>query len=267
HPGGTMRLGPAFSSTLLALLASFASSAAWATDAPKVEAAKSDDLVILSTVDVRGSFLPCGCTIPKGGLPRRAALIDSTRGLRHRVLVVDAGAVFPDKPERRDVGSFIMECMAAMKTDAAGVGDCDLVNGLDFLRSTALETGVPLTCANLIESATGQPAFQPWRLVHAGDVKVGGFGLLAQDAARGPAAGSLTLTDPVLSAREAIGQLRAHGATVIVLLSQLGDQPTERLLEDVTGIDVAISNGHAMRSIGHMTGTTFVAAGGGDHGY
>src|SRR5262249_26799175 len=174
---------------------------------------------------------------------------------------------FPDKPERRDVGSFIMECMAAMKTDAAGVGDCDLVNGLDFLRSTALETGVPLTCANLIESATGQPAFQPWRLVHAGDVKVGVFGLLAQDAARGPAADSLTLTDPVLSAREAIGQLRAHGATVIVLLSQLGDQPTERLLEDVTGIDVAISNGHAMRSIGHMTGTTFVAAGGGDHGY
>lgn len=261
------RRAPGFSITLLALLSPLVSLAARASDVPTPDAKAPDDLVILSTVDVRGSFLPCGCTIPKGGLPRRAALIDSTRGRHRRVLVVDAGAVFPDQRERRGVGSFIMECMSAMKTDAVGVGDCDLTNGLDFLRSTARETGLPLTCANLIESASGQPAFHPWRLVRVADVKVGVFGLLAQDATRGPAADSLTLTDPKLAAREAIGQLRAHGATVIVLLSQLGDQATESLLADVTGIDVAVSNGHSMRSVGHTTGTAFVAAGGGEHGY
>jgi 2',3'-cyclic-nucleotide 2'-phosphodiesterase (5'-nucleotidase family) len=235
--------------------------------APRAATRAADDLVVLSTVDARGSFLPCGCTIPKGGLPRRAALIDSMRDLHRRVLVVDAGAVFPDQPERRSVGPFIMECMAAMKTDAVGVGDCDLTFGLDFLRSTARATGLPLTCANLIENATGQPAFEAWRLVHAADVKVGVFGLLAQYATRGPAADSLTLTDPAPAAREAIGQLRAHGATVIVLLSQLGDQATERLLADTPGIDVAVSNGRYMQSTGHVTGTTFLAANGGDHRY
>jgi 2',3'-cyclic-nucleotide 2'-phosphodiesterase (5'-nucleotidase family) len=199
-------------------------------------------------------------------LPRRAALIDSTRHAHRRVLVVDAGAVFPDQPEKREIGSFIMECMGAMKTDAVGVGACDLSSGLDFLRTTAHDARLPITCANLIETATGQTAFEPWRLVHAGDVKVGVFGLLAQDATRGPAADSLALTDPTPAARETIGQLRAHGATVIVLLSQLGNETTEKLLQDVAGIDVAISNGTTFRSSGHVTGTSFVAAGG-DRGY
>ena len=264
--GGPMK--HALRSFTIMLLASWslAPAAARATDAPQAQPGNSDDLVILSTVDVHGSFLPCGCHIPKGGLPRRAALIDSTRGLHRRVLVVDAGAVFSDQPENRAVGSFIMECMGAMKTDAVGVGACDLSSGLDFLRTTAHEARLPITCANLIETATGQPAFEPWRLVHAGDVKVGVFGLLAQDATRGPAADSLTLTDPAPAAREAIGQLRAHGATVIVLLSQLGNDATEQLLADVAGIDVSVSNGYTIRAYGHMTGTTFVAAGG-DRGY
>jgi 2',3'-cyclic-nucleotide 2'-phosphodiesterase (5'-nucleotidase family) len=252
---------------LLLALSPLTSTAARAAEASKAQETGSNDLVILSTVDVRGSFLPCGCTIPKGGLPRRAALIDSTRALHRRLLVVDAGAVFPDKPERRSVGSFIMECMAAMNTDAVGVGDCDLTNGLEFLRSTARDAGLPLTCATLIENATGRPAFEPWRLVRAADVKVGVFGLLAQDATRGPAADSLTLTDPAPAAREAIAQLRTKGASVIVVLSQLGNEATEKLLEDVAGIDVAVSNGRLLRSNGHLTGNTFVAAGGGEHGY
>jgi 2',3'-cyclic-nucleotide 2'-phosphodiesterase (5'-nucleotidase family) len=205
--------------------------------------------------------------VPKGGLPRRAALIDSTRDVQKRVLVVDAGAVFPVRPERQAVGPFIMQCMAAMKTDAVGVGACDLTFGFDFLRATARDAGLPLTCANLVENATRQPAFEPWRLVHAADVRVGVFGLLAQDASRGPAADSLTLTDPATAAREAIGQLRAHGATVVVLLSQLGDDATEKLLGEVTGIDVAVVNGNAMRAIGYTSGTTLVAAGGGPGGY
>jgi 2',3'-cyclic-nucleotide 2'-phosphodiesterase (5'-nucleotidase family) len=226
-----------------------------------------DDLVIVSTADVRGSFLPCGCTIPKGGLPRRAALIDSARALHHRLLVVDGGAVFPDRVERQAVGPFIMQCMAAMKTDAVGVGDCDLTFGLDFLRGTARDAGLPLTCANLIKNATRQPAFEPWRLVRVADVKVGVFAVLAPDATRGPAADSLTISDPEAAARESIGQLKRHGATVIVLLSQLGNEATEALLDKVDGIDVVVGTGKMYRSMAEARGTAFVAAGGGERGY
>ncbi len=246
--------------TIVALACIPAAPACAADAAPSGTA---DDLVIMSTTDSRGSFLPCGCHVPKGGLPRRAAAVDSVRALYSRTLVVDGGAVFPDLPEGRRVGTFLMQSMAKIGTSAVGVGNCDLSSGLQFLRETANEANLPLTCANLVEKSSGRTAFEASRLVRAGDVNVGVFALLAPDAERGPAADSLVITEPAHVARRTIADLRRRGATVIVLLSQLGEGATDRLAAEVHGIDVVIAgNNPATRTEGHRAGDALVAAGG-----
>ena len=74
--------------------------------ADRVEAAGTSRLTVgvlpvLSTTDALGKTMPCGCTVPKGGLARLASVVDSTRRRYGDALVVDAGDFAPDgkKPE------------------------------------------------------------------------------------------------------------------------------------------------------------------------
>ncbi|MGH7742230.1 MAG: multiheme c-type cytochrome, partial [Candidatus Eiseniibacteriota bacterium] len=69
----------------------------------------------------------------------------------------------------------------------------------------------------------------------------GVFGLLNDKADLGPARDSLEALDPLVSAKRVIDELHKKGATVVVLLSQLGKVETEDLVTELDGIDVAIA--------------------------
>ena len=204
-------------------------------------AAPADRLVFLSTSDVKGKTVPCGCSTPKGGLSRRAGFADSLRRSTPNVLIVDSGGFFPDSKNERDDAPFITAAMLELPVAAAGLGDRELSFGRGFLLATLEASPVPVVCANLWDRTPRKLLVKPWLVHKAGKQKVGFFGLMNAQAALGPSGDSLEVSDPAEAARSAIAALRKQGANVIVLLSSLGKIETEDLVVAVPGIDVAIA--------------------------
>src|SRR5712691_11285640 len=101
-------------------------------------------LLVVTTTDVSGKTSPCGCHTPKGGLARRATFLDSMRAVRKHVLVVDAGGFFPVTDDEREAGPYMLQAMARLGTQVAGVGANELRFGYAFLRENARSAGVPL---------------------------------------------------------------------------------------------------------------------------
>jgi hypothetical protein len=209
-------------------------------DASKRPATGTSTLVILSTADVKGKSSPCGCHTPKGGLARRASFADSVRAENPNVLIVDSGGFFPEEAGYESAAVFMVESMKALGVAAAGVGESDLRFGRSFLTAQLARTKLPVTCANLFVKSTGRTLVQPYVLRPAGRAKVGLFGLLSRSADLGPSRDSLRVADAIETADKTVAALRAKGATVIVLLSELGKVETEEVANAITGIDVVI---------------------------
>ncbi len=197
---------------------------------------------ILSTTDAVGELKPCGCHTPKGGLARVAGLVDSTRIKYGQALLVDAGDFAPDvtRTFERPKLDYQFDVMALLGYDAVGVGDRELAYGLATLRGLAARGKLTLVSSNVIEKATGKPAFATTKIVKVNGVKVGVFGVLDPALELKPtAAGEVTVLDPLATAQEVVAKLRKE-ADVVVCLAHLGRVGGEDLAAQVPGIDVVI---------------------------
>ena len=208
--------------------------------APPVGGRLPAELLVLGTTDLKGRTSPCGCHTPKGGFARSAWVLDSLRAEGAAYLYVDAGGAFPDQDGRTDLAEFMYRSLRSQEPAAVGVGPRDLRHGVQFLRGLARETGLPVLCANLEDRASGRALFPGTRVVTVRGVKVGLFALLGERWDLGPARDSVRVTDPENAAHEAVAALRAQGAQVIVLLSQLGKVGGEDLAAAVPGIHVVL---------------------------
>ena len=183
-----------------------------------------------------------------------------------QILLVDAGGFFPEQDTHRDVAWFLMDAMHLLGTDAVGVGDRDLRFGLAFLRDQAKRSQLPLTSANLFEKKSKRAALATSVVKKVGTVKVGIFSLISDKVDLGPARDSLLVQDPPVAAKRTVEELKKKGATVIVLLSQLGKVESEDLVTAVDGIDAVIVGRNApMLQKGRLIKTT-VACYGGEQG-
>ena len=209
---------------------------------------QDSSLLVVTTNDVSGKTSPCGCHTPKGGLARRAAFMDSVRAVRKHVVALDAGGFFPVTEDEREAAPYMLAAMAKLGTQVAGVGANELKFGYAFLRENARSAGVPLVCANLVQFGTGQPGFEPWHMLTltgpGGQAcKIGVFGLISESAELGPARDSLRIDSAEEAARRCIRELRAEGANVVVLLSQLGKAVGDSVAAHVPGIDLLVGGG------------------------
>ena len=182
------------------------------------------------------------------------------------MLVVDGGGFFPEQDNQQDVAWFLMDAMKVLGTDAVGVGERDLRFGLAYLKSQVKRTNLSVTSANLLDKKTMKPVFAPGVIKQVGSVKVGLFSLINEKATLGMARDSLAIQEPTAAAKLAVADLRKKGATVVVLLSQLGKVESEDLVTAVDGID-AVVVGHDTPIIekGRMIKNT-VACYGGEQG-
>jgi 2',3'-cyclic-nucleotide 2'-phosphodiesterase (5'-nucleotidase family) len=263
------RTGIALSALLLASASHGVSSVAdaapgaAAASAPAVGLGAADSLVVLSTTDVIGKTSPCGCHTPKGGLARQQTFADSLRRRYANVLWVDNGNFFPEDELHEGAAWFLISAMKTLRVDAVCVGDHDLRFGLAPLRERARTAHLPLVCANLELRATHAPAFPRTLIKRVGPATVGVFGVMSDVADLGPARDSLVVTDPALAARQAIADLRKQGATVIVMLSQLGKVGAEDLASTLDGVDVAIAGRNPpLLANGRMIRRTLLVYGG-----
>ena len=158
-------------------------------------------------------------------------------------MVVDNGGFFPEAADSlyRDKAWFLMDGMVLLGTDAAGMSEKELKYGRGFLLAQLKRSRLPMVCANVWDKQTKKTLVPPYVIVKKGTVNVGVFGLTSDKVDLGPSRDSLTLEDPAVAAARVVPEMRKKGATVIVLLSQLGKVESEDLVTGVDGIDVVIA--------------------------
>ena len=156
---------------------------------------------------------------------------------------MDNGGFFPDEADSlyRDKAWFLMDSMVLLGTDAAGMSEKELKYGRGWLLAQLKRTRLPMVCANVWDKQTKKTLVPPYVIVKKGTVNVGIFGLTSDKVDLGPARDSLTLEDPAVAAKRVVDEMRKKGATVVVLLSELGKVESEDLVTGVDGIDVVIA--------------------------
>lgn len=155
-------------------------------------------------------------------------------------MLVDDGGFFPEDSLHIDSAWFLMETMKLVNTDAVGLGDRDLRFGAGFLASHARQARLPMVCANITWKYSRKPLVEPYLIKQVGRVKVGVFGLITNQGDLGPSKDSLTVEEPTAAAKRTIAELHKKGATVVVLLSDLGKVESEDLVTAVDGVDAVI---------------------------
>jgi hypothetical protein len=153
---------------------------------------------------------------------------------------VDNGGFFPEQDDYEDAAWFLMDAMKVLGTDAVGVSEKELRYGRGFLLANYKRTKLPLVSANLIDKVTKKPLVAPYVIKKVGTVNVGIFGLTSDKADLGAMKDSVSVEDPIAAGRRAISELHKKGATVVVLLSQLGKIESEDYVTAVDSIDVVI---------------------------
>lgn len=171
--------------------------------------------------------------------------MDSIRTSYSQVLLVDGGGFFPEDDLHQDVAWFLMDAMKVLGVDAVGMSERELRFGLGYLKAQLKRTQLPMVCANLYEKSSGKLVLAPYVVKQVGSVKVGVFGLMSNTVALGPLGDTLRVEEPTAAAKRTVAELRKRGATVVVLLAQLGKVEGEDLVTAVEGIDAVIL-GHNM---------------------
>jgi 2',3'-cyclic-nucleotide 2'-phosphodiesterase (5'-nucleotidase family) len=210
--------------------------------APPPPPARGQELALLYSSNMQGHATPCDCVRPLGGLARRATVIAQARGQADALLIVDAGDLFEGPGDARRARAFAA-AVGKAGLDAFTPGERDLALGVPFLQKLAAAHQLPILSSNL-DDAAGKPLFGGARVVRAGGVPVGIFGVSAPptpaDADRWRAAG-IRVRPPEEAARAAIAALRQAGASIVVGLFHVGaPAQARRLVAGLAGLDWAV---------------------------
>lgn len=222
---------------LLCLLALAAAAAGCPSSNGKPKSAggegAGDRVILFATAEMKGQTEPCGCNSdPMGDIARIVKLVADARAGGKPVVVVDAGSllyphdmtgnVAPEDRQHFLRGELLARLYGGELQALVGLGP------FDFGKAPIAP---PRQAANV--AATGEVVLAPPRVLQAGKVKVGVFGVAAPGAVKGA-------SDPAPAAAAAVQKLRAEGAQVVVGLVYMQKRDARELARKVTGIDFMI---------------------------
>lgn len=144
---------------------------------------KSTKITILHTNDVHShidTFGPEeGTSANKGGVARRATLVESIRHENPNTLLLDAGDIFQGTPYFNYYGGELeFKLMSKLKYDAATIGNHDFDNGIDGLYAQLPHAEFQFVTANYDFSNTIMDTHtKPYKIFIKDGIKIGVFGL------------------------------------------------------------------------------------------
>ncbi|WP_100615574.1 bifunctional metallophosphatase/5'-nucleotidase [Confluentibacter citreus] len=144
---------------------------------------KTSQITILHTNDVHSHidvFGPeDGRNANKGGVARRASLIESIRRENPNTLLLDAGDIFQGTPYFNYYGGELeFKLMSMLKYDASTIGNHDFDNGIDGLYAQLPHAKFDFICSNYDFSNTIMDTHsKPYRVFKKDNIKIGVFGL------------------------------------------------------------------------------------------
>lgn len=148
-----------------------------------LEAKQLRKLTILHTNDTHSRIDPFPDNDPRyagmGGITMRAALIEEIRRQEKNVLLFDSGDIFQGTPYYNLYGGRPeLECMTAMRYDAATMGNHDFDSGLEGFNKVLPFAKFPFLCANYDFSNTLlHNKTIPWKIFECEEIRVGVFGI------------------------------------------------------------------------------------------
>jgi 5'-nucleotidase len=140
-------------------------------------------ITILHTNDVHSHIDPFGPNdgrnANKGGVARRATLVESIRKDNPNTLLLDAGDIFQGTPYFNYYGGELeFKLMSMLKYDLATIGNHDFDNGIDGLYAQLPHAKFDFVSANYDFSNTVMNTHvKPYKIFIKDDIKIGVFGL------------------------------------------------------------------------------------------
>ncbi len=210
---------------------------------------KNGKLTIVYTGNVGARVDPCGCRIPKGGMARRATVIERLKRDNPDALVLDSGALIYESIRidpayelvHRAKAKMVVEEAKRTGIDAANVSAMDLAVSADSLLAFG-DRGLPWVSANIAWKSNGQLIFPSSVVRTVGELKVGIFGFMDKDT-HGVAffdeTSPLTVLDPVTAVRSEIEKLRKE-CDVVIALAYMDVDRVQKLIPQAPGMDVVI---------------------------
>ncbi|HYQ16635.1 MAG TPA: multiheme c-type cytochrome, partial [Polyangiaceae bacterium] len=199
-------------------------------------------LYVMSSV--AGALEPCGCVKDMlGGADHAAAYIASQTSAAPNRLVLGAGPML-FLNARADAGrdtqvSFKADALAdaykALHLDAWAPGANDWLLGDASLTSLVQRSGATLLAANL----KGGAKLERTKLVEISGMKVGFVGV-SVPLVLGQAPNGVEATDAAAAAKTALGELKAAGSQLEILLCAMPRGAALRLVDALPGFEVAV---------------------------
>ncbi len=143
-------------------------------------------ITILHTNDVHSHIDPFGPddgrNANKGGVARRATLVESIRKENPNTLLLDAGDIFQGTPYFNYYGGELeFKLMSMLKYDLATIGNHDFDNGIDGLYAQIPHAKFDFVSANYDFSNTVMDSHvKPYKIFIKDGIKIGIFGLGVQ---------------------------------------------------------------------------------------
>ncbi len=140
-------------------------------------------ITILHTNDVHSHIDPFGPddgrNANKGGVARRAALVDAIRKENPNTLLFDAGDIFQGTPYFNYYGGELeFKLMSMLQYDAATIGNHDFDNGIDGLNAQLPHAKFDFLSANYdFKNTVLDTHVKPYKIYTKNGIKVGVFGL------------------------------------------------------------------------------------------
>ena len=184
-------------------------------------------------------------------MARRATIINRERARTRNVLLLDTGDTLA--PADQTQGKTTIEAMNLMGYDAMVPGERDFTFGAAVFRQRMAEAKFPFLAANLLD-ANGNLLCQPYVIKEVGGRKIALVGLtgsLVPNVAKAPFGGAapetLTVQDPLVTAKEVVAKAQQE-TKIVIVLSHLGSDMDLRLAKEVPGITLILS-GHDSKSV------------------
>ena len=144
---------------------------------------KTVKITVLHTNDVHSHIDPFGPNdvknANKGGISRRATLIQKLRNENPNTLLLDAGDIFQGTPYFNYFGGALeFKLMSLLNYDAATIGNHDFDNGIEGLYAQLPHAKFDFISANYdFRNTVMNTHVKPYKVFFRGGIKIGVFGL------------------------------------------------------------------------------------------
>lgn len=194
-------------------------------------APKTKHLTVLHTNDVHSYIDPFPADHPKnpnkGGVARRAALIESIRRENPNVLLLDAGDIFQGTPYFNYYGGALeFKLMSLMGYDVATMGNHDFDNGIDGFHAQLHNATFDFVSANYdFRNTILDGIVKPYKTLQKDGIKAGVFGLGVELAGLVDKKNykETIYNDPIAVAQDIVRTLKTEEkCDLVICLSHLG---------------------------------------------